>query len=148
VSSLGSVRALGETPPGLLGPPQSVPGRITVRRIIEATAGHFGTTVEALISGRRTNLCAASAKSRCTSHVRLLGNCPLIGRRLGGRHHTTISHLSDAISIPTSPPAKAVDELTPALSHCCLPQVWLSKFESSKSRNRRGRPVPVFTSKG
>ena len=63
-----------------LTPPIS-PGRITVRRVLELTAAHFGTTVDALLQIAMFVARKVTARS-----------LPFIGRRMGDRDHTTILH--------------------------------------------------------
>jgi chromosomal replication initiator protein len=80
------VPALAETLP-------AVPGRITVRLVLETTAEHFGTTVEALVSdSRKQPLCHRRQIAMYVAH-RLTGrSLPFIADKIGGRDHTTILH--------------------------------------------------------
>jgi chromosomal replication initiation ATPase DnaA len=73
--------------------PPALPGRITVRRVIEVTAGHFGTTVDALLSERRTQSLSRPRQIAMFVARKVTGrSLPFIGRRMGGRDHTTILH--------------------------------------------------------
>jgi chromosomal replication initiation ATPase DnaA len=73
--------------------PTASPGRITVRRVLEVTAGHFGTTVEALLSERRTQSLSRPRQIAMFVARKLTGrSLPFIGRRMGDRDHTTILH--------------------------------------------------------
>jgi hypothetical protein len=75
-----------------LAPPAS-PDRITVRRVLEVTAGHFGTTVDALLSERRTqSLCRPRQIAMFIARKVTGRSLPFIGRRMGDRDHTTILH--------------------------------------------------------
>jgi hypothetical protein len=75
-----------------LAPPIS-PVRITVRRVLEVTAGHFGTTVEALLSERRTQSLSRPRQIAMFVARKVTGrSLPFIGRRMGDRDHTTILH--------------------------------------------------------
>ena len=75
-----------------LAPPAS-PGRITVRRVLEVTAGHFDTTVEALLSERRTQSLSRPRQIAMFVAREVTGrSLPFIGRRTGDRDHTAILH--------------------------------------------------------
>ena len=75
-----------------LTPPVS-PGRITVRRVLEMTAEHFGTTVGALLSERRTqSLSRPRQIAMFVARKVTARSLPFIGRRMGDRDHTTILH--------------------------------------------------------
>jgi len=64
----------------------AAPGRITIRRVLEITAGHFDTTVEDLVSGRRTQPLARRRQVAMHAARRITGrSLPLIGKRIGGR---------------------------------------------------------------
>jgi chromosomal replication initiator protein len=67
------------------------PGRILVRRAIKATAEHFGTTPDVLLSPRRTQpLCRRRQVAMYVARVMTGRSLPFIGRKIGDRHHTTI----------------------------------------------------------
>ena len=71
----------------------SSPGRITVRRVLEVTAGHFGTTVDALLSERRTQSLSRPRQIAMFVARKVTGrSLPFVGRRMGDRDHTTILH--------------------------------------------------------
>jgi chromosomal replication initiation ATPase DnaA len=73
--------------------PHASPGRIRVRRILEVTAGHFGTTVDALLSERRTQSLSRPRQIAMFVARKMTGrSLPFIGRRMGDRDHTTILH--------------------------------------------------------
>jgi chromosomal replication initiation ATPase DnaA len=73
--------------------PYASPGRITVHRVIEVTAEHFGATVEALLSERRTqSLCRHRQIAMYVARKVTGRSLPFIGRRMGDRDHTTILH--------------------------------------------------------
>jgi chromosomal replication initiator protein len=75
-----------------LAPPAS-PGWITVRRVLQVTAGHFGTTVDALLSERRTQSLNRPRQIAMFVARKVTGrSLPFIGRRIGDRDHTTILH--------------------------------------------------------
>jgi Bacterial dnaA protein helix-turn-helix len=76
-----------------LAPPAS-PCRITVRRVLEVTAGHFSTTVDALLSERRTQSLSHPRQIAMFVARKVTGrkSLPFIGRRMGDRDHTTILH--------------------------------------------------------
>jgi chromosomal replication initiator protein len=81
--------------PGKVGhlPFPAVPGRISVRRVLEATAAHFGTTVEALRSPARTQ--PLSRRRQVAMHVarKVTGrSLPFIARHIGRKDHSTILH--------------------------------------------------------
>jgi hypothetical protein len=68
-------------------------GCITVRGVLEATAAHFGTTVEALRSdSRKQPLCRRRQIAMYVAH-RLTGRSfPFIALHIGKRDHTTVLH--------------------------------------------------------
>jgi hypothetical protein len=71
----------------------ALPGRITVRRVLEVTAGHFRTTVDALLSERRTQSLSRPRQIAMFVARKVTGrSLPFIGLRMGGRDHTTILH--------------------------------------------------------
>lgn len=64
--------------------PTASPGRITVRRVLELTAGHFGTTVDALLSERRTQSLSRPRQIAMFVARKVTGrSLPFIGRRMG-----------------------------------------------------------------
>jgi chromosomal replication initiation ATPase DnaA len=70
---------------------EPVPGRITVRRVLELTAAHFGTTVAALTSRSRTQPLVRRRQIAYYAARRVTGrSLPLIARHIGDRDHTTI----------------------------------------------------------
>jgi Bacterial dnaA protein helix-turn-helix len=79
--------------------PPSVPGRATVRRVLEVTAAHFDLTVEALLSDSRgKSLCHRRQIAMWVAR-RLTGrSLPFIARHIGGRDHTTILHGHRAVT--------------------------------------------------
>jgi hypothetical protein len=70
-----------------------VPGRITVRHVVEVAAQHFKTTAEALQSHcraqpiTRQRQVAAFVARQTTAR-----SLPFIGKKMGGRDHSTILH--------------------------------------------------------
>jgi chromosomal replication initiator protein len=70
-----------------------MPGRITVRHVVEVTAAHFKMSVEALLSPRRTQPLtrrrhvAMFVARRLTSR-----SLPYIAAKMGKQDHTTILH--------------------------------------------------------
>jgi hypothetical protein len=75
-----------------LAPPAS-PGRITVRRVLEVTAQHFGTTIDALLSERRMQSLSRPRQIAMFVAGKVTGrSLPFIGRYMGHRDHTTILH--------------------------------------------------------
>jgi hypothetical protein len=78
--------------PSLAGPPP-VPGRISVRRVIEETAEHFGTTPDDIVSTCQTR--PADPRRQVAMYLahKVTGrSLVFIGRHMGGRHYTTIRH--------------------------------------------------------
>jgi Bacterial dnaA protein helix-turn-helix len=70
----------------------AVPGRIAVRRVLEVTADHFGTTVPDLLSGSRKQLLCRRRQVAMFVARRVTGrSLPFIGFHMG-RDHTTILH--------------------------------------------------------
>jgi chromosomal replication initiator protein len=68
-------------------------GRILVRRVIKATAEHFGTTPDDLVSARRTRPLARRRQVAMYVARKMTGRSLLfIGRKIGDRHHTTVLH--------------------------------------------------------
>jgi hypothetical protein len=87
----------GEKPlydPSLVGlQPAAAPDRITVRRVLEATAQHFDLTVETLVSGsRKLPLPRQRQIAMYVAHAKTGRSFPFIGSKIGGRNHTTILH--------------------------------------------------------
>jgi Bacterial dnaA protein helix-turn-helix len=82
-----------ETPalPPLAELPQSVPGRITVRRVLETTAAHFRISVRELVSHERRQPLARQRQVAYYAARRIAGrSLPHIARHIGGRDHNTI----------------------------------------------------------
>jgi chromosomal replication initiation ATPase DnaA len=77
-------------------PAQNLPtmrGRILVRRVIKATAEHFGTTPDDLLSARRTRLLIRRRQVAMYVARKMTGRSLFfIGRKIGNRHHTTVLH--------------------------------------------------------
>jgi hypothetical protein len=70
----------------------AVPGRISVRRVVEVTAGHFGTTVPDLISHCRKQPLTRRRQIAMYVARKVTGRgLPFIGHKLD-RHHTTVLH--------------------------------------------------------
>ena len=72
---------------------EALPGRITVRLVLEVTAAHFGITADDLRSDRRTQ--PLSRRRQIAMYVahRLAGRgTPFIARHMNRRDHTTILH--------------------------------------------------------
>jgi len=72
---------------------EAVPGRITVRLVLEVTAAHFGMTAADLLSDRKTQpLCRRRQIAMYVVH-RLAGRgTPFIAHHMNRRDHTTILH--------------------------------------------------------
>jgi hypothetical protein len=71
----------------------AVPGRITVRRVLEVTAAHFGIAVSDLTSGRRTQPLVRRRHIAMYVARRMTGRSLLfIASHMGYRDHTTILH--------------------------------------------------------
>jgi Bacterial dnaA protein helix-turn-helix len=76
----------------LAAAPPAAPGRIAVRRVVEVTADHFGTTVPALLSDCRTQPLARRRQVAMFVARRVTGrSLPFIGFHMS-RDHTTILH--------------------------------------------------------
>ena len=77
-------------------PVQNLPatrGRILVRRVIKATAEHFGTTPDDLLSARRTRPLTRRRQVAMYVARKMTGRSFFfIGRKIGDRHHTTVLH--------------------------------------------------------
>jgi Bacterial dnaA protein helix-turn-helix len=70
-----------------------MPGRILVRRAIKATAEHFGTSPDVLVSARRTRPLVRWRQVAMYVAREMTGrSLPFIGKKIGGRDHTTILH--------------------------------------------------------
>jgi len=68
-------------------------GRILVRRVIKATAEHFGTTPDDLLSARRTRPLIRRQQVAMYVARKMTGRSLFfIGRKIGDRHHTTVLH--------------------------------------------------------
>jgi chromosomal replication initiator protein len=68
-----------------MAPPAS-PGRITVRRVLDVTAEHFGTTVDTLLSERRTQSLSRPRQIVMFVARKVTGrSLPFIGRSMGDR---------------------------------------------------------------
>jgi chromosomal replication initiation ATPase DnaA len=79
--------------PALAGQLPVMPGRILVRRAIKATAEHFGTSPDVLVSARRTRPLVRWRQVAMYVAREVTGrSLPFIGRKIGGRDHTTILH--------------------------------------------------------
>jgi hypothetical protein len=78
--------------PKLAGQLPASPGRILVRRVIRATAEHFGTTADDLASVRRTQPLTRRRQVAMYLAREMTGrSLAFIGRKLD-RHHTTVLH--------------------------------------------------------
>jgi chromosomal replication initiation ATPase DnaA len=79
--------------PALAGQLPVIPGRILVRRAIKATAEHFGTSPDVLVSARRTRPLVRWRQVAMYVAREMTGrSLPFIGKKIGGRDHTTILH--------------------------------------------------------
>ena len=79
--------------------PASQPRRITAQQILEATAEHFGFTVEELCGpSRRRPLVIARQISMYVFRELTEFSYPAIAREFGGRDHTTVIHAVEKIS--------------------------------------------------
>jgi chromosomal replication initiation ATPase DnaA len=77
--------------PALAGQLPVMPGRILVRRAIKATAEHFGTSPDVLVSARRTRPLVRWRQVAMYVAREMTGrSLPFIGKKIGGRDHTTI----------------------------------------------------------
>jgi chromosomal replication initiation ATPase DnaA len=71
----------------------AMPGRITVRRVLDLTAAHFGMTVEALLSPRRTQpLTRRRHVAMYVARQLTARSLPYIASKLGKKDHSTILH--------------------------------------------------------
>jgi chromosomal replication initiator protein len=71
----------------------TVPGRVTVRRVIEATAGYFGIGVLDLLSdSRKQPLCRRRQIAMYVAKTLTGRSLPFIADKFGGFDHTTILH--------------------------------------------------------
>jgi chromosomal replication initiator protein len=69
----------------------AVPGRITVRSVLETTAAHFGISVRELVGPERRQPLAGRRQVAYYAARRVAGHSlPNIGRHIGGRDHNTI----------------------------------------------------------
>jgi chromosomal replication initiation ATPase DnaA len=79
--------------PALAGQLPVMPGRILVRRAIKATAEHFGTSPDVLVSARRTRPLVRWRQVAMYVAREMTGrSLPFIGKKIGGRDHTTVLH--------------------------------------------------------
>jgi chromosomal replication initiator protein len=70
-----------------------VPGRITVRRVLETTAAHFRISVRELVSQEKRQPLARRRQVAYYAARQIAGrSLPHIARHIGGRDHTTILH--------------------------------------------------------
>jgi hypothetical protein len=75
-----------------LAPPAS-PGQISVRRVLEATAEHFGLPVADLLShSTKRRLCRGRQLAMFVAYRVTGRGLPFIAFHIGGRDHTTIHH--------------------------------------------------------
>jgi chromosomal replication initiation ATPase DnaA len=83
----------GAALPALAGRLPVMPGRILVRRAIKATAEHFGTSPDVLVSARRTQPLVRRRQIAMYVAREMTGrSLPFIGKKIGGRDHTTVLH--------------------------------------------------------
>jgi Bacterial dnaA protein helix-turn-helix len=76
-----------------LSAPPVTPGRVLVRRVIKATAEHFGTTPDDLISARLTRPLTRHRQVAMYLARVMTGRAhSYIGSKIGDRHHSTIMH--------------------------------------------------------
>jgi chromosomal replication initiation ATPase DnaA len=69
------------------------PARATIRRVLDATAAHFLTPVDALCSASRTQPLVRRRQIAAYVARHTTGrSLPYIGGKMGGRDHTTILH--------------------------------------------------------
>ena len=88
--------------PSVAGTPaQNLPvtrGRILVRRVIKATAEHFGTTPDDLLSAGQTRPLTRRRQVAMYVARKMTGRSLFfIGRKIGDRHHTTVRHCVRAV---------------------------------------------------
>jgi chromosomal replication initiation ATPase DnaA len=77
---------------------QTSPNRVTVRRVIEVTAEHFGTTVDDLTGGSMTkSLCRHRQIAMFVARKVTRRTLPVIGRCIGDRHQRTIRQGTQAV---------------------------------------------------
>ena len=89
IASTRSIASIATLAPNL----PATRGRILVRRVIKATAEHFGTTPDDLLSGRRTRLLTRRRQVAMYVARKITGRSLFfIGRKIGDRHHTTVLH--------------------------------------------------------
>jgi chromosomal replication initiator protein len=70
-----------------------MPGRISVRQVLEVTAAHFGTTAEALTADTRKWPIVRRRQMAMYVARRLTGrSLPFIARNMGRKDHSTVLH--------------------------------------------------------
>jgi chromosomal replication initiator protein len=95
IASIATPAQKPEVPalPALAGQLPATPGRILVRRVIKATAEHFGTTPDDLVSAGRTKPLTRRRQVAMYVARKMTGRSLFfIGRKIGDRHHTTVLH--------------------------------------------------------
>jgi hypothetical protein len=106
-------------PPRLRTPTSNTPpadGRVTTRKIIRAAATVFNVTEEELLGTERRVGIVLPRQAAMTVARHLTGNSfPELGRRFGGRDHTTIMHALRKFEHDAKL-KKAVNELLAALA--------------------------------
>jgi hypothetical protein len=87
--ALAPMLVLQELPVGQESPP--APDRVTVCRVLEVTADHFGTPLDDLVSHRRTQPLARQRQVAMYVARQMTGrSLPFIAHDMGKRHHTTV----------------------------------------------------------
>jgi chromosomal replication initiator protein len=82
-----------DSPTQTIDQTQRTPGRITVRRVLDVTAEHFGLTVEHLAVRRRHHKLVHRRQVAMYVARKVTGrSLPFIAEKLGGFDHTTILH--------------------------------------------------------
>ncbi len=72
--------------------------RITVRRVLEATAEHYGTTVPEILARTRKQPVVRRRQMAMYVAKKLTGrSLPFIARHMGGWDHTTVLHAVRAV---------------------------------------------------
>jgi chromosomal replication initiation ATPase DnaA len=92
------------------------PARITVCRVLEVTADHFGTPLDDLVSRRRTQPLVRRRQVAMYVARQMTGrSLPFIAHDMGKRHHTTVSDgvrvVKDLLEAGDAETIAAVDQI-------------------------------------
>jgi chromosomal replication initiation ATPase DnaA len=79
--------------PALAGQLPGAPGRIKIHHVLKVTAKHYGTTLDELVSTRRTQPLVHCRQVAMYVARKMTGrSMPVIAYYMGNRDHTTILH--------------------------------------------------------